>query len=268
MNPMTSEQRQHLAQMMLPKAANLAVLVHGEGGPEDIAEILAGLDETQKNALIVVLAGMVDLERPVGKGLNWVAVTKNAALPVDAWMEQRPLREHAPVDDEGIEDDFVDWAAVDRFMKGFRVDLTDADFLAAVQECVGLGMSLGDVDRLRRWPAKTAENWVNRLRKRYRRHDRQFPNLASATREFTEAEVVEIRERSARGMTDLSIGMSFDCSPKAVAAICRGRRYAKFGGPIRGARNAKDVPTSREFMCGHADDSLAGRKKHRLGTAA
>jgi hypothetical protein len=54
-----------------PKAANLAVLVHGDGGPEDIAEVLERLDDTQKNALIVVLAGMVDPEQPVGKGLSW-----------------------------------------------------------------------------------------------------------------------------------------------------------------------------------------------------
>jgi hypothetical protein len=270
MSGLSAQQRGDLVEEMLPKAAHLAVLVHGEGGPEDIAEVLAGLDETQKNALIVVLAGMVDPEQPVGKGLSWMAVTKNHALPVPAWLEQRPLREHAVETAEELGDDFVDWAAVDKFVKGFRVEVTDADFLSAVQQCVGVGMSLSDVDVLRRWPARTAETWVNRLRKRYQRAGREFPSLAPpvAARKFTEVEVVEIRERSERGVTDLEIALSFDCSRELVAAICRGRRYPEYGGPIRQARNAKGARTSQSVMRGHADGSRAAKRRHPVVQAA
>lgn len=190
MSGMSLKQRGDLVEEMLPKAAQLAVLVHGEGGPDDIAEVLSGLDDTQKNALIVVLAGLVDPDQPIGKGLSWVAVTKNRALPVSAWLEQRPLHEHAVDEAEELGDDFVDWAAVTRFVQGFRVEMRDADFLAAVQQCTGAGMSLADVDVLRRWPAKTAETWVNRLRKRYQRAGRTFPSLVApvAARKFTEVE--------------------------------------------------------------------------------
>ncbi|NUS25094.1 MAG: hypothetical protein HOV92_12840 [Streptomyces sp.] len=270
MSALTAAQRGDLAEEMLPVAAHLAVLVHGDGGPEDVAEVIAGLDDTQKNALLVVLAGMVDPDQPVGNALSWMAVTKNQALPVPAWMEQKPLREHAPEAVEELGDDYVDPNAVARFVKGFRVEVTDADFLAAVQQCVGLGMALSDVDQLRRWPAKTAENWVNRLRKRYQRAGREFPSLAApvAGREFTEEQVIEIRTRSARGVTDLEIGLSFDCSRELVAAICRGRRYQDFGGPIREARHAKGQQASREVMCGHGGSSQLALKRHEVSAAA
>jgi hypothetical protein len=269
MSALTSRQRGDLAEQMLPVAANLAVLVHGDGGPEDIGEVLSGLSDTEKNALLVVLAGMVDLDRPVGSGLSWTAVTRNGALPMQSWLGQRPLREHASEAVVELGEDFVDWAAVAKFLKGFRVEVTDADFLAAVQQCVADGMSLADVDLLRRWPARTAENWVNRLRKRYQRSGREFPSLAPAAgREFTEKEVVEIRVRSQRGVTDLEIALSFDCTRETVADICRGRRYRDFGGPIREARSAKGLRASRQFMRGHADGSQAALKRHQVGTAA
>lgn len=263
MSEMTVEQ-------VLPVAANLAVLVHGDGGPEDIAEVLAGLDEEQKNALIVVLAGMVDPDRPVGKGLSWTAVTKNAALPMPAWLEQKALRDHAVDAPEGLDAEFVDWAAVEKFVKGFRVEVTDADFLAAVQQCVAMGMSLGDVDQLRRWRSKTAENWVNRLRKRYQRAGREFPSLAppDASRDFTETEVVDIRTRADSGVPYLDISLAFGCSRETVSAICRGRRYKQFGGPIRQARHESGWQASRDFMCGHAEGSQLGLKRHQVGAAA
>ncbi|MET8585679.1 hypothetical protein ABZX39_33150 [Streptomyces collinus] len=269
MSILTAEQRGDLAEQMLPVAAHLAVLVHGDGGPEDVAEVLADLDDTQKNALLVVLAGLVDPEQPVGKALTWLDVTKHGALPAEAWMGQRPLREHAPEEGEELADDFVDWAAVTKFVKGFRVEVTDADFLAAVRQCAALGMTLADVNRLRGWPVNTAENWVNRLRKQHERSGRVFPSLAPpAGREFAEVEVVRMRERSAAGATDLELALSFDCDRKTVAAICRGRRYQQFGGPIREARNAKGVQASRQFMTGHSDNSQLGRKVHRVGSAA
>ena len=269
MSTLSAQRRGDLVESMLPVAANLAVLVHGEGGPEDIADVLSGLDDAAKNALIVVLAGMVDPEQPVGRRLSWTAVTRNAALPMPAWMEQKPLSEHATDTVEELGQEFVDWAAVEKFVKGFRVEVTDADFLAAVQQCVADGMSLGDVDRLRRWPAKTAEKWVNRLRKRYQRSGRAFPSLAPvAARQFTEEEVVAMRTRSQEGATDLELALAFDCKRETVASICRGRAYPQFGGPVRSARGAKGVQASRDFMCGHTAGSQVGLKRHRLGTAA
>jgi len=271
MSALSAGQRADLVRQTLPVAAHLAALVHGDGGPEDIAEVLGGLDDAAKNALIVTLAGMVDLERPVGRGLSWTAVTTHGALPVSAWMEQRPLREHADTEQvEELGEDFVDWAAVARFLKGFRGEVTDAEFLAAVRQCTAAGGTLEDVDQLRGWPAKTAENWVNRLRKRYQRAGREFPSLAApvAGRKFTEEEVVRIRQRSADGATDLEIAMSYGCDRRTVSAICRGQRYPQFGGPIRTSRHAQGVQASRNHMCGHGASSKAALKRHQVGAAA
>ena len=101
MNTLSVEQRGDLAETMLPVAANLAVLVHGDGGPEDVAEVLAGLDETQKNALIVVLAGLVDPEQPVGKALGWLDFNEHGSVVVPSWSEDRPVRDLAP---DGVEE--------------------------------------------------------------------------------------------------------------------------------------------------------------------
>ncbi|MFF0009647.1 hypothetical protein ACFYQT_40335 [Streptomyces tibetensis] len=234
--------------------------MHGDGGPEDVAEALAGLDDTAKNALIVVLAGLVDPEQPVGKALGWLDFNEHGALTVPAsWSEDRSVRDLAPEPDVEGDDEYVDQAAVTRFVKGFPVEVTDAEFLVAVQRCVALEMTLGDVDRLRGWSSKTAEKWVNRIRKQYQRSGREFPSLARpSARVFTEAEVVAIRERAAGGASDRDIAMSYAVTRETIRSICRGQRYAQYGGPIRAARGVQPSKASREYMCGHADLSLAG----------
>lgn len=258
MSGLNAQQRGDLAEQMLPVAANLSVLVHGDGGPEEVRDVLAGLDETQKNALIVVLAGLVDPDQPVGKALGWLDFNEHGALTVPSWSEQSSVRDLVPDADEGLADDFVDPVAVVKFVKGFRVEVTDAEFLAAVQQCVALGVTLADVNKLRGWPAKTAENWVNRLRKKYQRSGREFPSLGQpGVRVFTEQEVIAMRERSRDGASDVELGMSFDVSRETVRAIVTGNRYASYGGPVRASRSARSVKASREHMCGHGDNSQA-----------
>jgi hypothetical protein len=270
MSTMSPEQRGDLAEQLLPTAAHLAVLVHGDGGPEDVREVLEGLDEAQKNALIVVLAGLVDPEQPVGKALGWLDFNEHGALTVPSWSEERSVRDLAPEHVQDPDDDYVDQVAVARFVKGFRVDsLTDQEFLTAVQRCVATGMTLPDIDNLRKWPRKTAENWVNRLRKQYQRSGRKFPSLASPdARVLSEGEVIAIRERSAKGATDLEISMSFNVSQKTVGEICRAKRYAQYGGPIREPKKVQHLKGTREFMCGHGDNSQLASKQHKIGEAA
>jgi hypothetical protein len=270
MSTLSPQQRGDLAEQMLPIAAHLAVLVHGDGGPEDVSEALAGLDETQKNALIVVLAGLVDPEQPVGKALGWLDFNEHGALTVPAWCEHSSVRDLAPEQTVELDDDYVDQVAVIRFVKGFRVDsLTDAEFLVAVQQCVAMGMTLSDVDQLRKWPRRTAENWVNRLRKQYQRSGREFPSLAQPdVRVLSEDEVIAIRERAAAGASDLSIAMSFNVSQKTVGEVCRGKRYAQYGGPLREPKKVQHLKGTRDFMCGHGSNSQLATKKHEMGEAA
>lgn len=270
MSSLTLEQRGDLAEAMLPVAAHLAVLVHGDGGPEDVQEVLAGLNSSQKDALLVVLAGLVDPDQPVGKALGWLDFNEHGALTVPAWSDHSSVRDLAPEHTEDLDDEYVDQVAVTRFVKGFRVDsLTDAEFLVAVQQCVAMGMKLPDVDRLRKWPRRTAENWVNRLRKQYQRSGREFPSLAQPdVRVLTEREVIAIRERADEGATDLSIAMSFNVSQKTVGEVCRGNRYAQYGGPIREPKKVQHLKGTRDYMCGHAGGSQLATKKHEMGEAA
>ncbi|KPI31400.1 hypothetical protein OV320_2616 [Actinobacteria bacterium OV320] len=271
MSELNAAQRGDLAESMLPVAAHLAVLVHGDGGPEDVSAVIHGLTDTEKDALIVVLAGLVDPEQPMGKALGWLDFNEHGSLTVPpSWSEAGTIRDLVP-DQEELElgDDYVDPAAVAKFVKGFRVEVTDADFLAAVQECFALGMTLGDVDRLRGWASKTAEKWVNRLRKRYQRAGREFPSLGPVVGPvLTERDVVKMRQRSERGDSDVAISMSFDVTRETVRAICTGKRYPHFGGPIRKVRSAKGTQASRDFMCGHGATSQLATKKHQLGEAA
>jgi hypothetical protein len=215
---------------------------------------------------------MVDPDQPVGKALGWLDFDEHGRLTVPAsWSEERSVRDLAPEPDVDLDDDFIDQVAVAKFVKGFRVDsLTDAEFLEAVKRCTSQGLTLGDVDQLRRWPRKTTETWVNRLRKQYQRSGRTFPSLArpGGPRELTEAEVVAMRERSHKGATDLELSMSFDVNRETVRAIVTGKRYARYGGPIRAVRSARGVKASRQHMCGHGDRSLAAKSKHEMGEAA
>lgn len=259
MSGLDAKQRGDLAEAMLPVAAHLAVLVHGEGGPEDVRDVIAGLTDTEKNALIVVLAGLVDPDQPMGKALGWLGFDEHGEMVVPAsWSVPSSVRDLAPEADVELDDDYVDPVAVTEFMRGVPVDLTDADFLAAVKQCAALGMSYQDVDKLRRWPEKTTANWVYRLRKRYARAGREFPDLCVAKgRAFTEAEVVSIRERSQAGTADVVLAVDFDVERETIRSILRGQSYAHFGGPIRRGRSAARVKASRDYMCGHSDKSQA-----------
>jgi hypothetical protein len=236
MSGLTVQQRGDLAEQMLPVAAHLAVLVHGDGGPEDIAEVLAGLDETQKNALIVVLAGLVDPEQPVGKALGWLDFNEHGALTVPSWAEARSVRDLAPDGLEELGDEFVDEVAVQRFVRGLPLgQVTDTEFLTAVQHCVAMGMSMQDIDQLRKWPRNTVANRINKMRKQFQRSGREFPELAGV-RKLTEDVVVAIRERAADGATYLELAMSYQTSVTSISEICRGLTYAHFGGPVRRAQ--------------------------------
>ncbi|MFF1298209.1 MULTISPECIES: helix-turn-helix domain-containing protein [unclassified Streptomyces] len=258
MSTLSAQQRGDLVQAMLPVAANLAVLVHGDGGPEDIADVLAGLDDTAKNALIVVLAGMVDPEQPVGRRLSWTAVTRNAALPMPAWLEQKPIREHVVEVAEEVGEDFVDEVAVSHFVQGLRPQVTDAEFVEAVRRCAERGVSLSDVDRMQGWPEKTAENRVNRIRKRYQRSGRVFPSLAlNRGPNFTEQMVIRIRERAYAGTSCIELALKYGTTRETIRRIATGVRYPEYGGPIRAGRTEGTAKASREYMCGHADGSQA-----------
>lgn len=254
MSALTAEQRGDLAEDMLPVAANLTVLVHGEGGPEDVQSVLEALSDAQRNALIVVLAGLVDPDQPMGKALGWLDFTEDGALTVPHWGEDQLVRDLAvgeSLAEEGT--DCVDQVAVHRFAAGAAVTVSDAEFLMALELCHGRGMTNAQVDDLRRVRKGTTENMVNRLRKAYRRAGRELPPVlrTGGPKVFPDAQVVQIRERyAAGGITDLELAMAHGVTQQTISRLLLGVSYPKAGGPIRVKRGGKPSAEQRAVWAG------------------
>lgn len=257
MSVMTPEQRGDLAEAMIPVAANLVTLVHGDGGPEDVQEVLTSLDPRQKDALLIVLAGLVDPDQPISKALGWLEFTEDRDLAVPPWSEKKRIRDLAP--EPVLAKATVDPVAVRRYVGGSGVEVTDDDRLEAVRRCAASGMSYADVDELRDLPAKSTENFVNRMKKRYTRHGLAWLDMPRARREFTPEQVREIRERYAQGdITDLELALSWSTNRQQIAALLNGDTFQSVPGPIRKKRTF--VPqTSRDAMCGHGSNSQSAR---------
>jgi hypothetical protein len=257
---MTVEQRGDLAEQMLPIAAHLAVLVHGDGGPEDVREVLEGLDATQKDALLVVLAGLVDPEQPLGKALGWLDFNEHGQLTVPSWSERRSVRDLAPEPAEELDDDYIDEVAVQQYLRGINAEVTPRERLEAIARGVRAGMDYPEFDSLYGLRKGSTATFVSRQRKYLAKQGKPIPSMQRPdVRVFSEEEVVAIRERSAGGATDIELALSFGSDPRTIGHICRGVRYPKYGGPTRQARTAKSLKASREHMCGHADNSLAAQ---------
>lgn len=57
---------------VIDAALSLVDAVHEHGGPRDVAMILAGVPAEHRDALVVVLAAMVDPSRSIKDLLGWV----------------------------------------------------------------------------------------------------------------------------------------------------------------------------------------------------
>jgi hypothetical protein len=78
----TATQRGDLAESLLPVAAQLACIVHGEGGPEDVRQLLDGLGQQELTGLAVVLAGLVDPAQRAAEALDFLCWDERG-LPID-----------------------------------------------------------------------------------------------------------------------------------------------------------------------------------------
>ncbi|MEU1078210.1 hypothetical protein ABZ404_37100 [Streptomyces sp. NPDC005878] len=76
---LTDQERGDMAEELLPVACQVAVWVWGEGGPEDVRRVLAGLEPVRRQALLVVLAGLADPDEPLRRVPGWPV--REAAWP-------------------------------------------------------------------------------------------------------------------------------------------------------------------------------------------
>lgn len=142
MSAMTAAQRGDMAEDMLPVAAYLATVVHGDGGPRDVQQAIARLDGAQRDALIVVLASLADPDRPLGALLGWLdfdEYEQPAAADVSARTTLRDIAEEYPVRTAPPE---VDEVAVRMALEGEDVALTPQERVVAVAEGRRRGLSM------------------------------------------------------------------------------------------------------------------------------
>ncbi|WP_331746720.1 hypothetical protein [Streptomyces sp. NBC_00842] len=250
MSALTAEQRGDLAEDMLPVAAHLAVLVHGDGGPEDVQEVLESLDEAQRNALIVVLAGLVDPEQPMGKALGWLDSDEHGTLTVPHWDDRTPLRDFAPEPQLEDEDLYVDPVAVRNYQLGRPGAVLPQERLQAVVDGVRRGMTYPDFDRMHGLSRGSTSTFISRTRRAFAARGDVFPDMVPVSA-LTVEQVVAMRKRyAAGGVTDLELAMSYGVNQQTVAKVLSGDTHRDAGGPIRAKRGSKPSPDQRVGFAG------------------
>ena len=75
---MKAEERGDLAERLIPKALDLAGLVHGDGGADDIDRFLRCLTLDEAGPLLVVLAAMVNVEATTADMLRWITFDEHS----------------------------------------------------------------------------------------------------------------------------------------------------------------------------------------------
>jgi transposase len=256
MTTLDARARGDLAEELLPTAASLVTIVHGDGGPDDLGNLIGRLDTVQKDALLVLLASMVDPDRALSDAFAWLQFDeygRPASAPFRGeWTRIRDLA--VELEEPEAATELIDEVAVAAYAEGRNVAVTDEERLRAVVRCVEGGMSYQDIDRHRNLKLGDTSLFLNRMRRQYEREGREFPAMErpNEPRVFTEDEVVEIRTRSAAGATDLELAMSFGTEAGVIGHICRGRRHPEFGGPIRKPKRGPSKNT-RTYWLGDGD---------------
>ncbi|MGY5127354.1 hypothetical protein [Streptomyces nigrescens] len=152
------------------------------------------------------------------------------------------------VEAEGeLDEEFVDEAAVLRYLNTPGAEVTDAERLAAIVEGVRRGMAYIDVDALHNLEKGTTQKWMDARRVKAKRDGVDFPVLVRAgeARHLTKGEVVLMRERAAAGETQVQLSLAFGVATSTVARVVRGERYAEYGGPITKKTTTQPNASSR-----------------------
>lgn len=244
--------RGDLAEAMLPVAARLSVITRGEGGPEDTRDILSSLTPEQTTALVIVLAGLTDPDAPLGAVLGWLDFDEYGRPTVPDWDDRTTLRDIAE-DDYRPPESSLDETAVDAYLKGRPVKVTVAERIEAIARGLGDGLGFADFDKLHGLSDGATVRFVTRARKRAEKRGEDFPELVSSLTPtvFSAEQVLDIRNRSAAGSTDLEISLAYEVSPETIRCIVVGKTHTEVGGPLRAKRAKKaaaPAASQRGFM--------------------
>ncbi|MFD7995577.1 hypothetical protein [Streptomyces mexicanus] len=111
---------------------------------------------------------------------------KHGWAPPLAWDDERIddpqarpdfAQDEGPSVGEGVE--YVDLVAVDAYLSGRSVTVTDAERFAALLAAPERGLSMLDVDKVRGLPAKESEKFLRRMTMRYQRAGLPLPEVGA-----------------------------------------------------------------------------------------
>jgi len=89
--------RGELAERLVPKALELACMVHGDGDAGAIGRFLRSLPADERDALPVILAGLVPVDRPLAELLEFVTWDEyGRPLPASAPDDSNPVGASGP----------------------------------------------------------------------------------------------------------------------------------------------------------------------------
>lgn len=271
MTGLSAKERGDMAEDLLPKAAHLAVLVHGDGGPEDVREVLDSLDDAQRTALIVVLAGLVDPDQPMGKALGWLDFNEHGQTVVPAWGSRTTVRDMAP-EPELDDETYVDPVAVRQYLEGKPLVPSPRERLEAIVTGVRRGMTYPDFDRMHHLKKGSTSTFISRTRRAYAAQGIDFPDMTRPDGEakaFTTAQVVEMRERyAAGGVSEMDLAMSYGGARSVITRVLTGESYRSAGGPLREKRENRPGVATRLVWNGDKGPHLDSSTKDEEEIAA
>jgi len=94
LTPHRQETPGELAERLIPVATDLVIRVHDEGR-DSAGQLLSSLTDTDRWALLIVLAAMVPPDAPVGDLLAWVTWNEHGHPPGRPARTLRPCGTHA-----------------------------------------------------------------------------------------------------------------------------------------------------------------------------
>jgi hypothetical protein len=171
--------RGDLAEALILDAAGLAVAVREETR-EEIAARLAGLSRTELEALAVVLAALVDVERPLTHALGWVNFDEHGA-PAPARTPVKPcrdrsIRDSAPRALLKNQPKAVDMVAIDQALAGRGRPLNQTERMVAVDRGIRAGMDYDQVAKALGMEKRAVATAWNRLKIKARAQGRYVPS--------------------------------------------------------------------------------------------
>ena len=229
------EQRGALAVAMLPVAAELAAAVHGDGGPEDVAQLLDALANHEVRALLVVLAGLVEVDRPLGALLGWLDFDEHGR-PIEPDTDERSTLQQ--IADQRLADrcrgDIPDQVAIDRALTGEPLALTSAERLELIATAHRAGRPWAEIDALLGHKPGSGAAYRAWLRARRAAHarGRGTPNLPAPQERLSAEQVADIRERAQT--TPLpALATEQGMQLEALRRLVQGKTYRSAGGPLQ-----------------------------------